>query len=153
MKKLFILFLCVGGLSFTSVYAQKKKPVKTQPAVQVPENVYTTFKNQFAVAENGQWKKTFRGNYIAEFTNSSRQNQSVEYDTTGRVIKSKIAYSTDAFPSNIGNAVSAQYPGYAIAECVRMEIPGVKPYYRVKLSGENSAQKDLLISEEGTISE
>ncbi len=152
MKNLF-LFLCAGMLVGYSASAQKKKTTKPAPVVQVPENVNATFKNQFAVAENGQWKKTFKGNYIAQFTNAAHQDQSVEYDASGNVVKNKISFSTESLPLNVNDAMAQKYPGMKVTECVRVELPGIKPYYKVKAANAENSEKELLISEEGTVSE
>ncbi len=152
MKNAFFIF-CAGMLICFSASAQKKKAVKAEPPVQVPENVNSTFKNMFAVAENGQWKKTYKGNYVALFTNAEKQSQSVEYDATGNVVKNKISYSTEALPQQVNNVVAQKYPDMKIIECMRVELPGIKPYYKVRVADTSNSQKELLISEEGTVSE
>jgi hypothetical protein len=136
-----------------SLHAQKNKTVKTEPPIQVPENVNSMFKSQFAVAENGQWKKTYKGNYVAQFTNASNQSQVVEYDASGNMLKNKTSYGTDALPKSVNEAVTLKYPDLKVTECVRIELAGIRPYYKLKLQSAESALKEILISEEGTVSE
>ena len=152
MKMSLILMLVL--IAGCPAMAQQKKSTKVvAPVVQVPEQVHATFKNQFAVAENGQWKKTYRGNYVAEFTNANQQGQSVEYDEAGKVLKNKIIYQPDHIPQEVNTALKTSYEGAIVKECVRIELPGIKPYYKVKMADAANIEKELLISEEGTISE
>ena len=136
-----------------SAIAQKKKNPAIEKEPQIPENVTTIFKNQFAVAENGQWKKTFQGHYIASFINSSKHLQSVEYDDQGKVVKSKISYPADSLPDQVNHALAIQYSQLKVSECMRMEIPGIKPYDKIRGAVNENEQKEILISEEGTVSE
>ena len=51
------------------------------------------------------------------------------------------------------NSISVQYANSKVTEASRLQMPGVAPYYRVKIMGADNVSKELLISEEGTITE
>jgi len=87
------------------------------------------------------------------FTNAFNQKQSVEYDANAVLVKSKINYAADGLPEVVKNSLASQYANAPVNTCERLEIPGVKPYYKVQIGGADQSQKDLLISEEGTVTE
>ncbi|MFT3908882.1 MAG: hypothetical protein QM737_05610 [Ferruginibacter sp.] len=151
MKNTF--FILVTGLliSFSS-QAQKKKamPVKQ---VNVPENVSNTFKSLYNVANENQWSKNYSGNYVASFTNAENLKQTVEFTASGTVVKSKVQYALDGIPQNLSSSIAAQYPNAKVSEAAKMQMPGVAPYYRVKITNTDNTSKELLVSEEGTITE
>ena len=154
MKNTFFI-LAAGLLISFSSQAQKGKDKKNTPIkeVSVPENVTTTFKNLYAVANGNQWNKNYSGNYIATFTNADNLKQTAEFSGSGAMIKSKVEYQPDAIPQNVSTAIAAQYPNVKVAEAARLQLPGVAPYYRIKIIGTDNTTKELLVSEEGTISE
>ncbi len=151
MKSTFFIFSTVLLVGF-SAQAQKKKatPVKQ---VNVPENVNATFKSQYAVADGNQWNKNYSGNYVASFTNSDHLKQTVEFSNSGALVKSKIEYAPEGLPEVVNSSILSQYPNTKITEAAKMQMPGVAPYYRVKIIGADNTAKELLISEEGTITE
>lgn len=151
MKNTF--FILVSGLliSFSS-QAQKKKaaPVKE---VAVPENVTTSFKTVFTVANDNKWSKNYSGNYVATFTNADNLKETAEFSNSGAMVKSKIEYKADALPEHLNTSVSTQYPNAKVAEAAKLQMPGVAPYYKVKIIDSDNTSKELLVSEEGTITE
>ncbi|MBC7536798.1 MAG: PepSY-like domain-containing protein [Ferruginibacter sp.] len=152
MKNTF--FILLGGLLLSSsIYAQKKKSSPSVKQVNVPENVSTSFKGLYTIATENKWNKNYSGNYVANFTNSENLKQTVEFSESGSMIKSKTEYAPDAIPSIIGNAITTQYPTTKVTEAARFQLPGVAPYYRVKVLTAENTSKELLISEEGTITE
>ncbi len=151
MKNSFFVFL-MSVLIASSAQAQKKKPVQVKQ-VQVPENVNTSFKSQYTVTNDNSWKKNYSGNYVATFTNADSLKQTVEFSGSGTMIKSKIAIAPQTIAENLSLAISTQYPGSKITEADKMQLPGVAPYYRVKILSSDNTTKELLISEEGTITE
>lgn len=144
----------VAGLliSFSS-QAQKGKKVTPVKQVNVPENVATTFKNLYAVANDNQWNKNYSGNYIATFTNAENLKQTAEFSGSGAMIKSKVEYQPDAVPQNVTAALAAQYPNVKISEAAKLQLPGVAPYYKIKIINADNTSKELLVSEEGTVTE
>jgi hypothetical protein len=148
------IFIIVLGLSLSmSAQAQKKKaPVAPKP-VAVPELIGTAYKNSFTSTQGEQWSKNYRGHYIVSFTNAMNQHQSVEYDDNAVLVKSKISYPADGLPEVVSRSLASQYANAPVNTCERLEIPGVKPYYKVQIGGADQSHKDLLISEEGTVSE
>lgn len=151
MKNAFFLFLAAILLA-GSAQAQKKKPVAVKQ-LQVPENVTTSFKSQYAVANDNSWNKNYSGNYVATFTNADNLKQTVEFSGSGAMIKSKIAIAPQTLAENLISAISTQYPGSKITEADKMQLPGVSPYYRIKILSAENTTKELLVSEEGTITE
>jgi hypothetical protein len=155
MKNTFFIFVMALLVGF-SAYAQKdaqKKKVNAVKQVNIPENVTNTFKSQYTVANDNQWNKNYSGNYVASFTNAENLKQSVEFSGSGAVVKSKIEYAPEAVPENISTSISAQYPNTKITEATKMQMPGVAPYYRIKIITAENTAKELLVSEEGTITE
>lgn len=136
-----------------SVQAQKKQQVPVALPLEVPQPVHVSFMNRFADSSIARWKKTYRGNFIAEFTNAVSQELSVEYDPNGMLLKTKTRYHVDALPPQISQTLVANQPEAKVEECIKVDIAGIRPYYKVKLTDINNTQKNLLISEEGTISE
>jgi Tfp pilus tip-associated adhesin PilY1 len=147
-----LLILAAGLLLNFSVEAQKKKSTAT-PKVDVPESVDASFKNQYASVDTKNWSKTYNGNFVAEFTNEASQKQSTEYNKAGVLLKTKTTVDVATLPEQITNALKTQYADAQVSEVVKTEIPGVAPFYKVKLTLADSKQKDILVSEEGTITE
>jgi len=154
MKNTFLI-LATGLLLSFSAEAQKKTKtkVKTKAKLDVPELVTTSFKNQYATVEGNKWSKNYGGYYVANFTNASSQKQTVEYNLKGEPVKTMISYDVAALPEVISNALVTPYPSAKVTEAVRMEIAGMKPYYKVKLTTAENKNKELYISEEGQITE
>lgn len=150
MKNIFFL-LGAGLILSVSAQAQKKKT--TASKVSVPESVTESFKGTYANVEKNKWDKTYTGNYVASFTTPDSLNQEVEYNSNGVVIKTKTTYNTAALPENVSTAVEGKYPGATVSEAVKMEIPGVNPYYKVKIETSDKIKRELFISEEGAVAE
>ncbi len=145
-----IFLICAGLMLSVAAEAQTKK--KSSPAkVKVPETVDASFKSTYAVAENSKWSKNYTGNYVAVFTNANNQEQTTEYNTNGVLIKSKTTLDLATLPEPVTTAVEKRYPGATISESVKVEIPGLAPYYRTKVKVSDTKEKVLLISEEGAV--
>lgn len=140
-------------LGFSAQAQKQKKKTSSVKQVNVPENVNTTFKSQYSVADENQWNKNYSGNYVASFKNADHLRQTVEFSGSGAVIKSKIEYAPEALPEVINSSISSQYPNSKVTEAAKMQMPGVAPYYIVKIIGADNTAKELLISEDGTITE
>jgi Tfp pilus tip-associated adhesin PilY1 len=156
MKNIFLIL--AGGLLFSvSAEAQKKKVHKKKMVASaklvVPQNIDSTFKTHYSTAANSKWSKNYSGSYIADFTNQSNMKQSVEYDRAGMVIKTKTFFDSSAVPQNVTTALQKNYSNAKLSEVSKVEIPGVAPYYSVKLLTADNKQRQLLISEDGTVSE
>ncbi|MDB5201635.1 MAG: hypothetical protein JWQ27_1044 [Ferruginibacter sp.] len=150
MKNVFLIL--IAGLFSFSASAQKKKS-KAVVKLNVPEMVDASFKTQYATVEKNKWSKNYSGNYEATFTNAESLKQVAEYNASGRVVKTKTVFDVNALPANISTAVQAGYPEAKVTECTKYEIPGVSPYYKVKVTTTANKNKDLFISEEGAITE
>jgi len=150
MKNTFLI-LCAGLLLSLSTQAQKKK-IKEKTKFTVPENVNASFKSQYAVTENDKWSKNYSGYYVVNFTNADNLKQSAEYNAQGVLVKSRITYDVNALPEIVNTALKSQYAEATVLEGYRIELPGVAPYYKVKISTDTK-QKELIISEEGTITQ
>jgi hypothetical protein len=151
MKNTF--FLLSAGL-ILSISAQAQKTKKATPAkINVPENVNASFMGSFATVEKNKWDKTYTGNYVAVFTNSENLSQTAEYNEAGVLVKTKTVYSADALPQIVNTAIETKYAGSKVNECIKMEIPGVAPYFKVRIETVNNLKKELFISEEGVVAE
>lgn len=151
MKSIFLV-LSAGLMLSLSAHAQKKKTVKA-PKLNVPENVNASFKSQYSAVDNNKWSKNYSGNFIADFINASSQKQTVEYNATAQVIKTKTFFDVTALPQNITTALQTNYADAKVTEAAKVEIPGVTPYYSVMITTANNKQKQLLVSEEGTVTQ
>ena len=153
MKNAFLI-LCAGLMLGVSAQAQTKKKKTSTPKLNVPENINASFASQNAGVENNKWSKNYTGNYVANFTNTSSLQQSAEYNAKGDLVKTTTTYDVAAVPENITTALQSQYADAKVTEVVKVEVPGVAPFYRVKIeSGENKKQKQLLVSQEGAVTE
>ena len=151
MKNTFFLLFAPFFFTFSADAQQKKSaPVKQ---MKIPENVTTSFKGQFAAPSDNQWNKNYSGNYVATFTNADNLKQTAEFSESGAMIKSKITYSSGGLPQNVSSSITGQYPAVKIGEADKIQLPGVAPYYRVKVITADNTTKELLVSEEGTITE
>jgi len=149
-----LLILAAGlVLSFSAEAQKKKTKTKTKAKLDVPELVSTSFKTQYATVEDNKWSKNYSGYYVANFTNASSQKTTVEYNLKGEPVKTKISYDVAALPEVITNALLTPYPNAKVKEAVRMEVAGMKPYYKVSLTTADNKNKDIYISEEGQITE
>ncbi len=150
MKNVFLSLSAILILSFAS-QAQKSK--KTTVKINVPETVNESFKGTFASVEKNNWNKTKLGNYEVSFTNNDSLTQVAEYNDAGVMLKSHTVYNLEALPENITAAVEKKYAGSKVNECVKVEIPGIAPYYKVKLETTTNLKRELFISEEGVVVE
>lgn len=147
------IFLSLGAVLILSFASQAQKTKKAPAKVNVPENVNESFKGTFASVEKNKWNKTNIGNYEVSFTNNDSLTQVAEYNDAGVMLKSKTIYNLEALPENITAAVEKKYAGAKVSECVKMEIPGVAPYYKVKVETATNLKRELFISEEGVVVE
>lgn len=145
------LLLVIVVLNSSSVQAQKKTTLPAKQ-VNVPENVNTSFKSLYTVTSN-KWDRNYSGNYVASFINEEHLKQTVELSGSGAMIKSVIEYAPGVLPQNITSSILGQYPAVKITEAAKIQMPGVASYYKVKIITADNAAKELLISEEGTITE
>lgn len=148
-----LMIICAGLMLSVSAQAQKKKKASA-PKLHVPENINTTFTSANEGATNSKWSKNYTGNYVATFTNASSMKQSVEYSAKGDLVKTTTTYDVNALPENVKTALTSQYATATVIDCSKVEVPGVTPFYKVKIeNADTKKQKQLLVSEEGTITE
>jgi len=152
MKNTFLI-LATGLLLSFSAEAQKKKKTKVKAKLEVPEMVTSSFKTQYATVEDNKWSKNYTGYYVANFTNATSQKQTVEYNLNGEAVKTRIAYDVAALPEVITNALLTPFPNAKVTEAARLEMAGMKPYYKVKLTTAENKNKELYITEEGVITQ
>lgn len=150
MKNTFFL-ICAGLMITFGAEAQTKKKAVT-PKVNVPESVDASFKTNFTVADNNKWSKNYTGNYVATFTNAESRTQVSEFNPSGVWLKSKTTFDVaSTLPENITTAVQAKYAGAKIDELEKVEIAGMTPYYRVKLTTADTKTKEIILNEEGSM--
>jgi len=150
MKNTFFL-ICAGLLMTVGAHAQSKKKTVTAK-VSVPETVNSSFKTNFAVAENNKWSKNYTGNYVATFTNADTRKQVSEFSPAGVWVKSKTTYDVaGTIPENISTSVNTKFAGAKIEELEKVEIAGLAPYYRVKLTTADTKQREIILNEEGSM--
>jgi hypothetical protein len=147
------LLICFFLAQGKAAQAQSGKTIPISLLLEVPAQVEASFARQFAAVTSKQWRKTWSGHYVALFTNDMNQLQLVEYDTSGIVLKKKISYPADRIPEQVQSAIAASYPAGTVKACTRLELPGIKTYYKATVAHTDQSLKELLISEEGTVSE
>lgn len=155
MKNTF-LFL-VGFLLFSLTADAQKKKIKQKSKTEkiklkVPEEVNNSFKSQYTTVQDDKWSKNYSGYYVVNFTNAENLKQASEYNSQGTLVKTKITYDVAALPEVVGNALKTQYAEAKVLEGYRIEVPGVAPYYKVKIATDTK-QKELFISEAGVITQ
>ncbi|HMJ47122.1 MAG TPA: hypothetical protein VK498_07310 [Ferruginibacter sp.] len=153
MKNTFLIL--VGFLLFSLTADAQKKKIKEKSKnekikIKVPENVNNSFKSQYTTITNDKWSKNYSGYYVVNFTNAENLQQSAEYNSQGTLVKSKLTYDINALPEVVGTALKTQYADAKVLEGYRIEMPGVAPYYKVKIATD-TRQKEILISEGGVI--
>jgi hypothetical protein len=152
MKNTFLI-LATGLLLSFSAEAQKKKKTKIKAKLDVPELVSTSFKTQYSDVADNKWSKNYSGYYVANFTNATSQKQTIEYNLKGEPVKTRISYDVAALPEVITNALLTPFPNATVTEASRLEMAGMKPYYKVKLTTAENKNKELYITEEGVITQ
>ncbi len=161
MKNLILLLMAFFVLA-TSADAQKKKPKTKKKAVAAkvvtvtpPSKVDAMFNARFAKMgeiTDKKWTKNYSGNYIVKYKNSDGLNQMVEYKADGSFIKSDVEMNISNVPENLRTAISTQYPGAELKSVHYMETGHLKPYYKTVVTVDG-ADKNLLVSEDGTITD
>jgi hypothetical protein len=136
--------------------AQKKTPVKsktkTSTSISVPAAVNTAFLATYSGTAKLKWNKKAGGDYMATFLDSSNLKQEVEFDPKGTYLRSRSLYSKDQVPEIVTSSLSKKYPDAEVLHVTRIEVPGVAPYYKVKIK-DGATGKFLLVSEGGDVSE
>ena len=153
MKNTFFILVTGLSLGFSAQAQVQKKKATPVKVINVPDNVNNSFKSLYSVTNDNQWNKNYSGNYVATFVNAENLKQTAEFTGSGAMIKSKVEYAPDALPQNLSTAIVAQYPNVKVTEAAKLQLPGVAPYYRVKVISTDNTSKELLVSEDGTISE
>ncbi|HRD56483.1 MAG TPA: hypothetical protein PK504_00475 [Ferruginibacter sp.] len=149
MKNTFLL-LSAGLLFSIAANAQSKK--KTSVAkLSVPEVVETSFQSNYSTIQSNKWSKNFSGNYVASFVNENNLQQTTEFNGNGVLLKTKTIFDVTALPQNVATSIETKYAGSTIETCEKVEIPGVAPFYKVKLVTADTKNKEILLSNEGDI--
>lgn len=149
MKK--VLFIALAGLTLSlSATAQKKKSTK---GISVPEAVTTSFDGKFTDVEKKDWKKSYNGNYVVTFVNAEQQKQTAEFDKDGNMVRARTEFAVEALPEAVNASVASNYTDWKVTEVAKVEVAGIPSYYKVKIETADNTRKDILVSEEGAITE
>ncbi len=154
MKKLFVMILalvCVTSISF----AQKSKATKTKATakVTVPQLVKDAYAANYPESTTAVWAKTSVGNYMVTQELENGEKQTIEYNGNGDIMNSRTLYKNDLVPEKVVAGIQAKYSGSIIEEANRVELPGIAPYYAVKIKlADGIKQKQLYVSEQGLVS-
>ncbi len=158
MKKMMILaFLFMAGAG--TVMAQKKTTkamakAKTSVKVKAPEAVNTSFTTSYPEITNASWSKTAVDNYVASYTSETGIKEEIEYNQKGDIMRSRTTYTQSNVPEEVAKGIQARFAGATIDNAVKITLPGVAPYYNVKLktAGEEGKEKNVLVSSQGLVS-
>lgn len=156
MKKM-IVFAFLFILGAGSVMAQKKTTkVKTKTTVKVkaPEAVKASFTSAYPDVTNASWSKTPVANYLATYTTEAGTKEEVEYNENGDVMKARTTYTESNLPVEIATGIQNKFAGATVQKAVKITLPGVAPYYNVKLklAGEDAKEKNIFVSGQGLVS-
>lgn len=151
MKNLLLTVVSIILIGFT-VNAQGKKK-STEKQTVAPEVVQASFKTQFPEAAAVKWTKTHSGNFQSVFTNVAGQEQITEFNAAGEITKSKITFSSEAVDETLMAAIQQKYTDATVTSLTKYELAGMPAYYKVKIQMADQGQKDILMSEEGAITE
>lgn len=151
MKNPFLLVcaLLILSLGVNAQTKSKRPSVKSS----TPEVIKTSFKAQYPNVETVKWTKTLNGNYTAVFTNAEGREQTTEYNAEGAVLKSKIVFPIEGIEESMTTAVQSQYADATITSFTRYELAGMPAYYKIKIQAPDQSPKEILMSEEGAITE
>lgn len=151
MKNLLLTAISIILIGFT-VHAQgKKKPVDKQPVA--PDVIQASFKTQFPDVAEVRWNKMHSGNYQSVFTNAAGREQTTEFNAAGEIVRSKITYPADGMDELLKAAIQEKYADATVTAYTKYELTGVPAYYKVKIQTADQAQREILMSEEGAITE
>ncbi len=152
-----LAFLFMAGAG--TVMAQKKThkvkaKTKTIVKVKTPEAVNNSFTGAYPGVTNAIWSKTAVDNYIASYTSESGVKEEIEYNENGEIMKSRTTYTDTNIPQEVATGVLARFAGATIENAVKVTLPGIAPYYNVKLktAGEDGKEKNVLVSNQGLVS-
>lgn len=148
-------FLFVAGAS--SVMAQKKTTkakAKTTVKVKAPALVNSSFAATYPEVTTATWSKTAVGNYTATYTTEAGTKEEVEYNENGNVMKARTTYTSSNLPEEVATGIQAKYTGATVENAVKISLPGVAPYYsvKIKLAGEEAKEKNVFVSRQGLVS-
>lgn len=158
MKKMILLasiFLLGTGAAMAQKKTTKSKvKAKTTVAVKAPELVNTNFITAYPDVTEAKWSKTAVGNYAATYTTTEGNTESVEYNEQGNVMKTKTTFPENNLPQEVSTGIQTKYAGATVENAEKITLPGVAPYYSVKLklAGEDAKERNVYVSEQGLVS-
>lgn len=151
MKNLLLTIVSIILIGFTVNAQGKKKPVDKEPVA--PNVIQASFKTQYPDVAEVRWNKMHSGNYQAVFTNAAGREQTTEFNAAGEIVRTKITFSADGVEQHLMAAIHEKYADATVTALTKYELSGVPAYYKVKIQTADQAQKDILMSEEGAITE
>ncbi|MBX2939150.1 MAG: PepSY-like domain-containing protein [Ferruginibacter sp.] len=151
MKNLLLTMVSIILIGFTVNAQGKKKATDKQPVV--PDVIQASFKTQYPDVAEVRWNKMHSGNYQSVFTNASGREQTTEFNAAGEIVRTKIAFSSEGVDEHLMAAIHEKYADATVTALTKYELAGVPAYYKVKIQTANQSQKDILMSEEGAITE
>lgn len=152
-----LAFLFMAGAG--TVMAQKKTSkakVKSKTVVKIkaPEAVTTSFTTTYPQVTDANWSKTLVDNYIASYTSETGVKEEIEYNQNGDIMRSSSIYTGSNVPEEVAKGIQARFAGATIDNAVKITLPGIAPYYNVKLktAGVDGKEKNVLVSSQGLVS-
>lgn len=149
------LIICAALLSSGMAFAQQTKSSKKTAKVAVkkveaPENVKTTFQQNFTSSSDVIWTKSSSGNWIANFKDADVKT-SAEYSGEGTWVATRTEFGTN-IPEGVSATLKNKYPAAVVKEGWKIERSDVAAYYKINID-DNGATKTVLLNEAGTITE
>lgn len=109
------------------------------PSSQVPNEVSTSFNQNFSSAEKLAWTKSKHGTYEAEFE-ILHMEYKAQFTKRGDLAKHKHDINLRSIPGVIAVEMAKNYNGYKVEKTEKL-IMGSTTYYQVELEGSTSELK------------
>lgn len=103
------------------------------PFNKVPENVKTTFRENFSSAEDIEWEKTQNDGYEAEFE-IANVDYKAQFNNAGELKRYKHEVNESDLPKEVANIIKNSFSGYKIEDIEKLVI-NTTSYYQVELEG------------------
>ena len=135
MKKALALLMFAG--SVVLVNAQRLKEIE------VPAAVKSALQKKYAEAKGVQWEKE-KGNYEANWGGKSKEDNSVQFTSTGNFIETVKAIPVSQLPAPVLAYVKAHYKGAKITEAGKVTDAKGKLSYEAEVN-----KKDIIFDDKG----
>ena len=115
----------------------------------IPVPVKTAFNNKFPGATDIKWEKENKKELEANFK-MNNADVSANFGLDGTWMETETTILSSELPAAVTNAVNTKYPGAVYERTEKIEKPGAKILYEVKITM-NGKKKELELNPDGSI--